>query len=175
MSAEIIYKTDAQGSKTKGVIMEHEENNIPEIVGLTYKQFFGFLFAAILLGAGSFGIGYALGFFKDGAKQKQEVKKDQNGNIIIDQAQPISDPHYVILGSFKNEKDAVTLQQKVRNLGKNATIKSKNDSALFILFLGPYNSQSLAQSEIEALSIQSISGSIIKELPWSKISQTNFY
>jgi uncharacterized protein (UPF0333 family) len=41
-----------------------EDNDVPEIVGLSKWQFFGFFLASILMGAACFGLGYTLAFFK---------------------------------------------------------------------------------------------------------------
>ncbi len=97
MSIKIFYKDeDGQDEgKAKGAWVEEEENEgAPEFVGLSKKQFFGFLIAAILMGAGIFGIGYTLAYFKkehviDKKKSAISLNKDaiaaseENGMSMI--------------------------------------------------------------------------------------------
>lgn len=79
-----ISNEEDQG-KAKGVWVEEESNDIPQIVGLSKLQFFMFLLATIIMGAGIFGIGYTLAYFKkEGTGQKLIHNKQEllNQNAI---------------------------------------------------------------------------------------------
>jgi len=87
MSVKISYKEE--DGEAKGAWVEEEnEGQAPEFVGLSKKQFFGFFIAAILMGAGIFGIGYTLAYFKkehvtQAAKKKSAISLDKDA---IDQS-----------------------------------------------------------------------------------------
>jgi|GEM_PF-3552682 len=78
MSVKIFFKEEdgQEEGKAKGAWVEEEnENEAPEFIGLSKKQFFCFLLAAILLGAGTFGVGYTLAYFKKEQTNTANKKK----------------------------------------------------------------------------------------------------
>jgi hypothetical protein len=194
MPIEILFTTDGEKSKAQGVFMPKEENDIPQIVGLSKKQFFGFFIAALLMGAGMFGIGYTLAYFKKSTNQTEYIapqetanqnKKNKYGKIIkaldneyLDgkistllnsdsneniESQAKEQVYYVTLGVYKNENEGQKLIATLSKLGKTGHIKQSENG--YILYLGPYNSLSLAQNEIDSIYISSsLSGSITQTL-----------
>lgn len=197
MSIKIFFKDDG---KAKGVWMADENNNIPQIVGLSKWQFFGFLIGAILLGAGTFGIGYTLGFFKNEktkqvelynknvayGKSKKAIRNFLNSQLqnsltnvnLTPLNQTINKLHafqtaydvysdqdfFIIMGMFKNEESAKSMVEKLKELGKKANLK--NHDLYFVVYLGPYTSEGLAQSEVDSIAnTASLNGSIVRSLP----------
>lgn len=189
MPIKILFKHDGKEGKTKGALMPEEENDIPQIVGLSKMQFFGFLLATLLMGAGIFGIGYTLAYVNKPKEQertakigddkkkkfKQVVKAIEHEysnetiskilNIDINEnvEQTEEKKQYVTLGLYKTEEEAQKLIPTLSKLGKTGHIK-KTDHG-YILYLGPYDSLSLAQNEIDSISMaSSLNGSIINTL-----------
>lgn len=200
MSIKIEYIPDDDGiGKTKGVWVE-ETNEIPQIVGLSKKQFFGFLIASLLMGAGIFGIGYTLAFFKSEEMQHTKNKKHKEhqphqgmkiaegialgsaagyassqlsslpselayNTAAFETASEIyGNAYFVLLGMFKNEPTAKLLAEKLKQLGKKATIKTRD--LHYIVYLGPFNSKTLAQNEVDSIAMAtSLNASITRVLP----------
>lgn len=204
MTQKILFKEDnEQGEgKAKGVWMSEEnEQDIPQIVGLSKLQFFGFLLAAILMGAGIFGIGYTVAYFKKEHVKKEEkkqilnhkaisesmdsakenipgkeyfnssdsetavAKKDANADINDNILEVYDNKEFfVILGFFKNESETKLLLSKLKDLGKNGKIKTHE--GYLLVYMGPYKSESIAQSEVDSITLStSLSASIMRSLP----------
>ncbi len=188
MSIKIFFSED--GKKAKGVWMSEEKNEVPQIVGLSKWQFFGFLIAVMFMGAGAFGVGYTLAYFKsEKVKKSKQQQKNQSldnyanqqqqnpNNTINDTAtytpdqmsSNVSDIYknqtfYITMGMYRNEEDAKNLINELAKLGKKGNLKQHG--IIFLVYLGPYESKSLAQNELDSIELStSLNGSLQRNLP----------
>lgn len=129
--------------------MEDENEDIPAIVGLSKLQFFGFLIGAILTGAGAFGIGYTLGFFKH--EQTKKVA-EYNKNVRYAKSK-------TAIGNYLNAQ--MTTALATTNLNQvNQTINVASNfentydiysNSSFFIILGMFKNEDSAKSMVEKL------------------------
>lgn len=173
---------DSVKGKAKGVLManKNEEQNIPQMVGLSKVQLFLFLIAGMLVGALAFSLGYLFHknerhFSLESAynfpEEKYKIgnpstntahKKNEypHNKAINEEKDALNLNYYILIGKYKTIEDSQKVQNKLQiKSGKLATLKQTNDGVL--LFIGPFESESLAKNERNLLSQKSyILGSI---------------
>ncbi len=176
-----------------------EEKDIPQIVGISKKQLFMFMFFLMMLGISSFCIGYYLavmrhkeyfyidksGDFGSSANRSQNNGKMNGivsgaingvanvgsslpgvGNMIqgLNQVAGQICGYYVLIGRFTNEEQSLKMIADLKRYGKNPTMKFINGG--YMVYIGPYQTESLANTEVEALNLlpNSINASIVSSL-----------
>lgn len=175
MSVKIFFKEEEEGQdegKAKGAWVEEEnENEAPEFIGLSKKQFFCFLLAAILLGAGTFGVGYTLAYFKKEqanaankkksaiSLNKEQIKESANNGVsMVPGSSFVSYP-----GSQNNGEGAESAppeaptdtQQAIASANANAHVSENiveiDTSKKFYVSLGICKSEEEAKNLIDIL------------------------
>ena len=124
-----------------------EEDNIPQIVGLSKLQFFGFLLATIIMGGGLFGIGYTLAYFK---KEKTHQTDSQAKNAANEKASDAKDKTNAN-ATNSNASLPQTQAQQNANADSSESLQDDYNSKDYFVLLGFYSSQDEAKSLTDTL------------------------
>lgn len=168
--------------KAKGVLMpnKNEETNIPQIVGLNKLQLFLLITSAVLVGAAAFGLGFLFHQnqdkinnqdYKITLQNKYQIGITSKNNIATspiitskEQDYDIKKHTFILIGRFKTIEESKNMQNKIQiKSGKLPSIKQTNDG--FFLFIGPFESESLARNERNLIYQKtSVLGSLLQDV-----------
>lgn len=153
---------DSVKGKAKGVLMQNQSNeeNIPQMVGVSKIQIFLLIAVGTLMGACAFGLGYIFhqnedrltnsniggiipNKYKIGKEKRREAQKEKEEG---EEEKEPEKSYSIFIGKYNTIEEAQKVQNKIQiKLGKLATLKQTNDGIL--MHIGPFESESLANNE----------------------------
>jgi hypothetical protein len=146
--------------KAKGKTTQEESKDVPQVIGISKKQFFSIIIASIITGAGMFGLGYIMAtFYKrqmtitEHATPKLNEAVNMAAQVIndaIEKKNTTQEQHYISFG-LQNDSGVKTITNALIQSGYTPRIKIAQQGK--IIYLGPFNTKGEAETTMESIKL----------------------